>query len=101
MRRAPCFPSLGTIRTRNLSLSLSCADLTRLYSIVSLPKQLAVVYLGYEFGVNKETTDPANARKQRIISLSVFFGTAVATVLALYIVYMFVALPSFSLQTMS
>ncbi|BGP08837.1 hypothetical protein JCM10049v2_004688 [Rhodotorula toruloides] len=56
--------------------------------IVSLPKQLAVVYLGYLFGLNKQTTDPANVHKQRVISLSVFFGTAVATVLALYIVYM-------------
>ncbi|GAA5863959.1 hypothetical protein JCM3774_004433 [Rhodotorula dairenensis] len=56
--------------------------------IVSLPKQLAVVWLGYEFGVNKETADPAKAHEQKVISLSVFFGTALATVLALYIVYM-------------
>lgn len=57
-------------------------------SIVSLPKQLAVVWLGYEFGVNKHNSDPAKAKEQKIISLSVFFGTALATVLALYIVYM-------------
>ncbi|GAA5964087.1 hypothetical protein JCM8115_005335 [Rhodotorula mucilaginosa] len=56
--------------------------------IVSLPKQLAVVWLGYEFGVNKHNSDPAKAKEQKIISLSVFFGTALATVLALYIVYM-------------
>ncbi|GAA5987927.1 hypothetical protein JCM10908_007273 [Rhodotorula pacifica] len=56
--------------------------------IVSLPKQLAVVWLGYEFGVNKHTADPAKVHEQKVISLSVFFGTAVATVLALYIVYM-------------
>lgn len=61
-----------------------------LASIVSLPKQLAVVWLGYEFGVNKHNSDPAKAKEQKIISLSVFFGTALATVLALYIVYMWV-----------
>lgn len=61
-----------------------------LNSIVSLPKQLAVVWLGYEFGVNKHNSDPAKAKEQKIISLSLFFGTALATVLALYIVYMWV-----------
>lgn len=56
--------------------------------IVSLPKQLAVVWLGYEFGVNKQTADPSKVHQQKVISLSVFFATAFATVLALYIVYM-------------
>ncbi|ORY58007.1 snare associated Golgi protein-domain-containing protein [Leucosporidium creatinivorum] len=61
------------------------------YSIavaVSLPKQLAVVYLGVMFGETSGVADPATIHKQRIISLSVFFGTCVATLLALYIVYM-------------
>ncbi|GAA6002969.1 hypothetical protein JCM10207_001924 [Rhodosporidiobolus poonsookiae] len=48
--------------------------------IVSLPKQLAIVYIGAGFG---ETNG-----KQSKISLIVFFVTCLATVLALYIVYM-------------
>ncbi|GAA6032657.1 hypothetical protein JCM8097_004865 [Rhodosporidiobolus ruineniae] len=53
--------------------------------IVSLPKQLAVVYLGAQFGA----TD-ANGKKTSHsgVSLAVFAVTCLATVLALYIVYM-------------
>lgn len=49
-----------------------------IYSIavaISLPKQLAVVYLGVMFGETAQVSDPATIHKQRIISLSVFFGT--------------------------
>ncbi|SGY13544.1 BQ5605_C010g05890 [Microbotryum silenes-dioicae] len=56
--------------------------------IISLPKQLAIVYLGVMFGETKDTSNQASIDKQRRISLGVFFGTAIATVLALYIVYM-------------
>ncbi|GAA6049735.1 hypothetical protein JCM3770_004433 [Rhodotorula araucariae] len=56
--------------------------------IVSLPKQLAVVYLGFMFGQNHDTASPDQVEKQRIISLCVLFATGVATVLSLYIVYM-------------
>ncbi|BGP40758.1 hypothetical protein JCM10449v2_004723 [Rhodotorula kratochvilovae] len=56
--------------------------------IVSLPKQLCIVYLGYMFGVNKETASPDKVKQQKIISLSVLFATGIATVLSLYIVYM-------------
>ncbi|KPV77609.1 uncharacterized protein RHOBADRAFT_51442 [Rhodotorula graminis WP1] len=56
--------------------------------IVTLPKQLAIVYLGYMFGVNHDTASPAKVREQKIISLSVLFATGIATVVSLYIVYM-------------
>lgn len=62
-----------------------------IYSIavaISLPKQLAVVYLGVMFGETAQVSDPATIHKQRIISLSVFFGTAVASILAAYVCYM-------------
>ncbi|GAA5900217.1 hypothetical protein JCM8208_002053 [Rhodotorula glutinis] len=56
--------------------------------IVTLPKQLAIVYLGYMFGVNHDTASPSKVREQKIISLSVLFATGIATVVSLYIVYM-------------
>lgn len=56
--------------------------------LVTLPKQLAVVYLGVMFGETAQVSDPATIHKQRIISLSVFFGTAFASVLAVYSVWM-------------
>lgn len=40
------------------------------------------------FGETSQVSDPATVKKQQRISLSVFFATALATVLALYIVYM-------------
>ncbi|GAA5971024.1 hypothetical protein JCM11641_004114 [Rhodosporidiobolus odoratus] len=56
--------------------------------IISLPKQLAVVWLGEMFGETEGVSDPATVKKQQRISLSVFFATCLATVLSLYIVYM-------------
>ncbi|KAK4051385.1 hypothetical protein OIV83_002869 [Microbotryomycetes sp. JL201] len=56
--------------------------------IITLPKQLAIVYLGVMFGETDATEDQATVNKQRKISLSVLFLTALMTVLALYIVYM-------------
>ncbi|BGP16931.1 hypothetical protein JCM10213_007376 [Rhodosporidiobolus nylandii] len=56
--------------------------------VVSLPKQLAVVWLGEMFGETEGVSDPATVKKQQRISLSVFFATCVATLLSLYIVYM-------------
>ncbi|KAM0748413.1 hypothetical protein T439DRAFT_382251 [Meredithblackwellia eburnea MCA 4105] len=56
--------------------------------LITLPKQLAVVYLGVMFGVTKDTASASEVRKQKIISLSVFFVTMLATVIAAYVVYM-------------
>ncbi|KAM0789238.1 hypothetical protein ACM66B_000081 [Microbotryomycetes sp. NB124-2] len=56
--------------------------------VITLPKQLAIVYLGVMFGETDATEDQATVDKQRKISLSVLFLTALMTVLALYIVYM-------------
>ncbi|GAA5822389.1 hypothetical protein JCM10212_006828, partial [Sporobolomyces blumeae] len=53
--------------------------------IISLPKQLAVVWLGDLFG---QTGSGTAATEHRIISLTVFFVTALMSVLALYSVYM-------------
>ncbi|GAA5854030.1 hypothetical protein JCM8547_008199 [Rhodosporidiobolus lusitaniae] len=52
--------------------------------IVSLPKQLVVVYLGDRFA----ETDEANKTRDSMISWVVLVVTGVATVAALYIVYM-------------
>lgn len=46
-----------------------------------------MVYLGVMFGQSNKA-DPASKKKERIISITVFFVTGLATVLALYIVYM-------------
>jgi hypothetical protein len=77
--------------------------------VASLPKQLAVVYLGVIFGQTDAVTTPENEKviarinaplrseertnvlplqKQRTISLTVLFVTAFMTIWALYIVYM-------------
>ncbi|CEQ43223.1 SPOSA6832_05133 [Sporobolomyces salmonicolor] len=56
--------------------------------IISLPKQLAVVWLGDLFGQTSSTTDPSAQTKHRAVSLTVFFVTALASVVALYLVYM-------------
>lgn len=53
--------------------------------IISLPKQLAVVWLGELFG---ETGNGAAQKQSRIISLTVFFVTALMSILALYSIYM-------------
>ncbi|GAA6007362.1 hypothetical protein JCM11491_003104 [Sporobolomyces phaffii] len=53
--------------------------------IISLPKQLAVVWLGDLFG---QTGNGAAQKESRTISLTVFFVTALMSVLALYSVYM-------------
>ncbi|GAA5873016.1 hypothetical protein JCM16303_006915 [Sporobolomyces ruberrimus] len=53
--------------------------------IISLPKQLAVVWLGDLFG---QTGNGAAQQQSRTISLTVFFVTALMSVLALYSVYM-------------
>ncbi|GAA5909017.1 hypothetical protein JCM5296_002111 [Sporobolomyces johnsonii] len=56
--------------------------------LVSLPKQLAVVWLGDLFGQTSSTTDPSAQSKHRAVSLTVLFITALASVVALYLVYM-------------
>ncbi|KAK4057216.1 hypothetical protein OIO90_001711 [Microbotryomycetes sp. JL221] len=56
--------------------------------IITLPKQLAIVYLGVMFGETDATEDEATVAKQRKITLGVLFVTAIMTMLALYIVYM-------------
>ncbi|KAI5477923.1 SNARE associated Golgi protein [Pseudohyphozyma bogoriensis] len=56
--------------------------------LVSMPKQLVYVYLGVLFGISKDTTSESHVTHERIISLSVFFGTAVMTLIAFYVVYM-------------
>ncbi|GAA5936501.1 TVP38/TMEM64 family protein [Sporobolomyces koalae] len=53
--------------------------------IISLPKQLAVVWLGELFG---ETGNGGAQKESRAISLTVFFVTALMSILALYSIYM-------------
>ncbi|GAA5897928.1 VTT domain-containing protein [Sporobolomyces salmoneus] len=53
--------------------------------IISLPKQLAVVWLGELFG---ETGNGEAQKQSRAISLTVFFVTALMSILALYSIYM-------------
>ncbi|GAA5826545.1 hypothetical protein JCM11251_002419 [Rhodosporidiobolus azoricus] len=56
--------------------------------IVSLPKQLAVTYMGDAIMQTDENAGKEESNQTTIISLVVLFVTTLATVLALYIVYM-------------
>ncbi|KAL8280864.1 hypothetical protein RQP46_006868 [Phenoliferia psychrophenolica] len=56
--------------------------------ILSMPKQIVVVYLGVMFGTTKDTASADQIAKERRVSLSVFFGTTFATIIAAYVVYM-------------
>ncbi|GAA5891633.1 hypothetical protein JCM6882_006151 [Rhodosporidiobolus microsporus] len=56
--------------------------------IVSLPKQLAVTYMGDAIMQTDDNAGKEESNQTTIISLVVLFVTTLATILALYIVYM-------------
>ncbi|KAM0750900.1 hypothetical protein T439DRAFT_380741 [Meredithblackwellia eburnea MCA 4105] len=54
--------------------------------LLSLPKQWVVVYLGYLFGLTDHNSTPEERAQERRTSLSLFFLTAIASLVSVYFV---------------